>query len=73
VKIHYKGTMIGKRRIDFVVGRRLVVETKAIEELSKVHMAQVRTYLKITDLVLGLLINFNTAVLKDGLKRIIRA
>jgi len=46
---------------------------KAIEALAKVHYAQVRTYLKLTGLTLGLLINFNTAVLKDGIKRVICA
>ena len=55
------------------MGGRLVVELKAVEEIAKFHLAQVRTYLKITGLTLGLLINFNTAILKDGLKRVIRS
>ena len=71
--VTYKGEEIGKRRIDFIVGRRLVVELKAVEEIAKVHLAQVRTYLKITGLQLGLLLNFNTAILKDGIKRVICA
>jgi GxxExxY protein len=73
VPVSYKGHEIGTKRIDFIVGRRLIVELKAIEEVAKVHYAQVRTYLKITGMQLGLLLNFNTAVLKDGIKRIIRA
>ena len=74
VVISYKGTPVGERKIDFIVGGRLVVELKAIEAIAKVHLAQVRTYLKITGLHLGLLLNFNTAILKDGgIKRIIRA
>jgi GxxExxY protein len=72
VDVKYKGEMIGQRRIDLVVASRLVVELKTVEELSKVHKAQVHTYLKITGLKLDLLINFNVAYLKDGLKRIIR-
>src|SRR4051812_46749473 len=54
--VHYKGEKIGKRIIDFIVGGRLVVELKAIEAIGKVHLAQVRTYLKLTALTLGLLI-----------------
>ena len=49
------------------------VELKAIEQLAAVHKAQVNSYLKITLLKVGLLFNFNTVVLKDGIKRIIRA
>ena len=65
--------LIGERRLDFVVGGRLVVELKAMEDLSKVHAAQVNTYLKISGLTLGLLLNFNSAILKDGIKRIVRS
>ena len=71
--VMYKGHQVGRRRLDFVVGGRLVVELKAVEEIAKVHLAQVRTYLKLAGLTLGLLFNFNTAVLKDGMKRVIRA
>src|SRR3954469_409909 len=73
IDICYKGEKVGTRRMDFIVGGRLLVELKAIEALAKVHYAQVRTYLKLTGLTLGLLINFNTAVLKDGIKRVICA
>jgi GxxExxY protein len=73
IDICYKGEKVGIRRIDFIVGGRLLVELKAIEALAKVHYAQVRTYLKLTGLTFGLLINFNVAVLKDGIKRVICA
>ena len=73
VDVCYKGEKVGVRRIDFVVGGRLLVELKAIDALAKVHYAQVPTYLKLTGLTLGLLINFNVAVLKDGIKRVICA
>ena len=53
------------------MGGRLVVELKAVEQLTPLHSAQLRTYLKITRLPLGLLVNFNTCVLKDGIKRMI--
>lgn len=72
VPVLYKGCVIGERRLDFIVGGKLVVELKAIEQLAPVHKAQVLTYLKITNLKLGILINFNVELLKDGVKRIIR-
>src|ERR1700733_13291920 len=72
IQVPYKGEVIGERRIDLLVGGRLIVELKAVEQLSSLHKAQVLTYLKITGLKLGLLINFNTILVKDGIKRIIR-
>ena len=71
IDVTYKGEVIGTKRIDFIVGGRLIVELKAVESLAPLHSAQVRTYLKITRLKLGLLINFNVPILKDGIKRII--
>jgi GxxExxY protein len=71
VDVEYKGHVIGKRRIDLIVAGRLVVELKAVEGLTPLHKAQVKTYLKITGLTLGLLINFNVILLKDGIKRVI--
>lgn len=71
VQVAYKGEVIGERRLDFIVAGRLVLELKAVGELAAVHKAQVRTYLKITRIELGLLINFNVPLLKDGIKRII--
>lgn len=58
-------------RADLIVERLLLVEFKSIEVLADVHYKQVQTYLKLTDLKLGLLVNFNSALLKDGIKRII--
>jgi GxxExxY protein len=58
VDVTYKGRPIGSKRIDLIVGGRLVVELKAVEALSPLHSAQVRTYLKFRRLTLGLLINF---------------
>jgi GxxExxY protein len=73
VPVSYKGEVIGKRKLDLLVGGRLVVELKAVEVLTALHTAQLRTYLKITNLRLGLLINFNTIILKDGIKRVINS
>ena len=71
VPIVYKGKPVGEGWIDILVGGKLVVELKAVEALTPVHRAQVLTYLSVTKLKLGLLINFNVAMLKDGIKRVI--
>ena len=71
VDVLYDGQVIGQRRIDLFVGGRLVVELKAVERLAPVHKAQVRTYLKITKTKLGILINFNVELLKEGIARIV--
>jgi GxxExxY protein len=57
-------------RIDLIVGGKLLIELKAVETLLPVHKAQVLTYLKLTGHRLGLLINFNVPVIKDGISRI---
>ena len=68
----YDGTKLDAEfRIDVLVERQLIVELKAVEALMPVHQAQVLTYLKLTGFRLGLLINFNVAVLKDGIRRVI--
>jgi GxxExxY protein len=71
IPITYDGTEIdADLRLDLLVDRRLIVEIKAVEALVPIHTAQVLTYLKITGHRLGLLINFNTTLLKTGIKRI---
>lgn len=58
-------------RIDMVVNKRIVIELKSVEALNDVHLAQTLTYLRLGEYKLGLLINFNVARLKDGLRRVI--
>ena len=58
-------------RIDVLVEKKLVVEIKSVEALNDLHLAQILTYLKLSNCKLGLLINFNTVLFKDGVKRII--
>lgn len=58
-------------RIDLLVNRQLLVEVKAVEEMNRVFKAQVLTYLKLTGLRLGLLINFNVTLIKNGIERLI--
>lgn len=59
-------------RIDLLVESQLVVELKSIEALTDLHTAQVLTYMKFGGFKLGLLLNFNVASLRDGIKRLIR-
>ena len=58
-------------RIDLLVQNKLVLELKAVDALNDVHVAQVLTYLKLGGFKLGLLINFNVSLLKNGIKRVI--
>jgi len=58
-------------RIDLLVEDKVIVEIKAVDVLADIHSAQLLTYLKLRDLKIGLLINFNNVVLKEGIKRVI--
>lgn len=58
-------------RIDLLVERTVIVEVKAIDALASIHTAQVLTYLRFAHLRLGYLINFNTVMLKNGLRRVV--
>ncbi len=58
-------------RLDFLVEGQVILELKAVETLLSIHEAQVLTYLKLSGLRLGLLINFNVPMLKQGLKRLV--
>lgn len=70
--IQYKGTLIDSGyRIDLLVNESIIVELKSVDQLSEIHTAQMLTYLKLSKLQLGLLVNFNTIHLKNGLKRMV--
>ena len=58
-------------RIDLVVENKLVIEIKSVAEVNDLHLAQTLTYLKLGNYKLGLLINFNVVLLKDGIKRVV--
>ena len=58
-------------RVDLLVERRVVVELKAVEEIANLHVAQLLTYMKASRCPVGLLINFNVARLKDGVRRVV--
>lgn len=58
-------------RLDLIVEEKVIVELKAVETLNDIHLAQLLTYLKLSNCKLGLLTNFNTLLFKDGVKRVI--
>ncbi len=59
-------------RLDMFVNSKVIVEVKAVDKLIPIHEAQILSYLKLTGCHLGLLLNFNVRILKDGIKRIVR-
>jgi GxxExxY protein len=59
--------------MDLLVEGKVIVDTKSIEEIAPVHKMQVLTYLKLADKRLGLLINFNVDLIKNGIKRIVNS
>lgn len=67
----YKGIITKTYRVDFLIESRVIVEIKAVSELNDIHLAQVLSYLKATNLKIGLLINYNVKMLRDGIKRLI--
>ena len=70
--ILYKGIQLDcAYRMDLVVERYLIIEIKTVEQLLPIHQAQLLTYLKLSNLKFGLLLNFNVALLRDGIKRMI--
>jgi GxxExxY protein len=67
----YKGQAIGEYRLDLIVENLIVVEIKSVERFDPIFKAQVLTYLKVTQKKLGLLMNFNSRLLRDGIKRFV--
>ena len=69
--VQYEGVKLDLGfRVDLVVGERVVIEIKSVEALAPVHKKQLETYLRLMDLRLGLLINFNVELIKDGIQRV---
>jgi len=72
LSFEYEGLLFANAfRMDLLVDDRVVVEIKSVEELAPVHSKQLLTYLRLSDLQVGLLINFGSATLKEGLRRIV--
>ena len=58
-------------RVDLLIEKKVIVEIKAVDALNDVHLAQILTYLKLSNCKLGLLINFNVALIKEGIQRVV--
>ena len=72
VPVNYKGVRLDYGyRLDFVVQDALIVEVKAVEQLSKVHEAQLLTYLRLTRIPVGILVNFHAEAIRRGLRRML--
>jgi GxxExxY protein len=71
IPVHYKTRPVGEGRLDLLAGGVLAVELKAVEMLMPIHSMQLHSYLKATNHKLGLLINFNVNLLKNGIKHIV--
>ena len=72
IEVRFKEWRIPGQKIDLLVEQFVLVEMKVVPKLRPLHTAQVVSYLKTLDLQIGLLINFNVTVLKDGFKRVVR-
>jgi GxxExxY protein len=70
IQLTYRGEPVGTSRLDLLVEETIIVDLKAVDQLGPVHSAQLISYLSITGHPLGLLINFNVAALRQGIKRI---
>jgi GxxExxY protein len=69
VPLLYRGDIIAEHRVDLIVDDAVIVEVKSVERLAPIHHAQLLTYLRVTSLKVGLLLNFNSPTLRAGLKR----
>jgi GxxExxY protein len=70
--VHYEGVKLELGfRVDLIVGDKVIVEIKSVEALAPIHKKQLLTYLRLMDLQLGLLINFNVELIKDGIQRVV--
>ncbi len=68
----YKGEIVGDHlRLDLIVEGKVIIEAKAVAQLLAVHEAQLLTYLKLTSCRVGLLMNFNVPMMKDGIRRLV--
>jgi GxxExxY protein len=69
--VYYKGSKLDTNyRIDLIVNQQVIVELKAVSQIDPIHRAQLLTYLKLSNIKTGLLLNFNVPVMKDGIRRV---
>ena len=72
IPVQYEGLNLGFGfRVDLLVDNKIIIEVKSVEALAPVHNKQLTTYLRLTDLRLGILINFNVNLIKNGIRRVV--
>ena len=70
--VTYQGIQLdGGYRIDLLVEQQIIIEIKAVDKLVPLHLAQILTYLRLADLQIGFLLNFNAPIMKEGIKRVV--
>ena len=70
IELLYKGQLVGKGRLDFLVEGKVILDLKSVPQLAPIHTSQMVSYLSITGYPLGLVLNFNVPALRHGIKRI---
>jgi GxxExxY protein len=71
IPLYYRGELISEHRPDLIVNDEVIVEIKSVERLAPIHVAQMLTYLRVTSLRVGLILNFNSQTMKDGTRRVV--
>jgi GxxExxY protein len=71
IPLYYKGELISEHRPDLIGEDTVIVEIKSVDRLAPIHVAQMLTYLKVTSLKVGLILNFNSVTMKDGIRRVV--
>jgi GxxExxY protein len=71
IPLYYKGELISEHRPDLIVNDEVIVEIKSVDRLAPIHTAQMLTYLRVTALRVGLILNFNSHTMKDGTRRVV--
>jgi GxxExxY protein len=72
LELNYQGVVLDEEfRLDLIIGDKVIVELKVVKELAPVFEAQLLTYMRLTECRVGLLMNFNVPILKDGIKRLV--
>jgi len=71
IPLYYKGELISEHRPDLIVEDKVIVEIKSVEALAPIHVAQVLTYLRVTSLRVGLILNFNSPTMRQGTRRVV--
>jgi GxxExxY protein len=71
IPLYYKGELISEHRPDLIIDDKVIVEIKSVDSLAPIHMAQMLTYLRVTSLRIGLILNFNNQTMKDGTRRVV--